>query len=195
MQKHIQHKDERTQFFRKIYLSFYWKGFEKVMKGFVWEVSWRRNKDCNILTPTLLAIAAFLSHSPGLLNWGPVGPASAGSGSHSSTATSDFKLWSPTHWLPVAPGLYNCLTPTCFLWRHNSHSIQPVDSQGYPRYLRLDAPVIYTGAFFIWQLDQVRGQYVTLLAWTKKNALLIIYFVEVVICDVSYMQVQVLMLL
>ena len=27
MQKHIQHnKDERTQFFRKIYLSFYWKG-------------------------------------------------------------------------------------------------------------------------------------------------------------------------
>ena len=45
MQKHIQHnKDERTQFFRKIYLSLYWKGCE-------WEVSWRPNKDCDILTP------------------------------------------------------------------------------------------------------------------------------------------------
>ena len=34
--KHIQHnKDERTQFFRKIYLSLYLKGFERVTKGFI----------------------------------------------------------------------------------------------------------------------------------------------------------------
>ena len=46
-------------------------------------------------------------------------------GSHSS-------IFSPTDWLLVAPGLYNYLTPTYFLWRHNSHSIQPIDSQGYP---------------------------------------------------------------
>ena len=31
-------------------------------------------QNCNILTPTLMAITAFLSHSPGLLNWGPGGP-------------------------------------------------------------------------------------------------------------------------
>ena len=50
MQKHIQHnKDERTQFFRKIYLSLYWKGC-------VWEVSWRQNKDYSILTPQLLRL-------------------------------------------------------------------------------------------------------------------------------------------
>ena len=74
------------------------KGYERVI---VWEVSWRRNKDSNILTTTFLALAVLLSRSP-------------------------------TAWLPVAPGLYHCLTSTCFLWRHNSHSIQPVDSQGYP---------------------------------------------------------------
>ena len=35
-------------------------------------------QNCNILTPTLLANTVFLSHSPGLLNWGPGSPASAG---------------------------------------------------------------------------------------------------------------------
>ena len=41
-------------------------------------------QNCNILTPTLMTITAFLSHSPGLLNRGPGGPASLGHGSHSS---------------------------------------------------------------------------------------------------------------
>ena len=50
------------------------KSYERV---YVWKVSWRLNKDCKILTPTLLAIAAFLSRSPGLFNRGPRGPASA----------------------------------------------------------------------------------------------------------------------
>ena len=104
------------------------KGYERVI---VWEVSWRLNKTATYWPPALLAIAALLSRStaqPGA--WGPslfwdlvLTP---------QTATSDFKLWSPTNWLPDAPGLYHCLTYTCFLWRHNSHSIQPVDSQGYP---------------------------------------------------------------
>ena len=35
-------------------------------------------QNCNILTPTLLAITAFLSRSPGLLNRGPGGPAYLG---------------------------------------------------------------------------------------------------------------------
>ena len=38
MQKYIEHnKDERTQFFRKIYLSLYSKGFERVTKGIICE--------------------------------------------------------------------------------------------------------------------------------------------------------------
>ena len=35
-------------------------------------------QNCNILNPILLAIAAFVSRSLGLLNWGPGTPASAG---------------------------------------------------------------------------------------------------------------------
>ena len=42
--------DERRHFFRKIYLSFY-------MKGLCVRGSWRPNKNCNILTPTLMAIS------------------------------------------------------------------------------------------------------------------------------------------
>ena len=99
MRKHCQHnKDERTKFFKKKYTShFIWKGYERATKDYVREVNWRLNKDCNILTPTLLVIAAFLSRSLGLLNRGPEGPASAGSESHSSNWNTDFKLWSPAN--------------------------------------------------------------------------------------------------
>ena len=93
----------------------------------MWEVSWRPIKDGNILTPpTLLAITAFLSGSPRLLNRGPGGGQPLGHGSVSS-------IFSPTDWLSVAPGLYNCSTYTYFFWASHLHSIQPVDSQGiYP---------------------------------------------------------------
>ena len=109
-------------------------GNERVMKGYVWEVSWRLNKDWSILTPSSSghsSISFSFCWAAQLEAWGPslcwdlvLTP---------RTATTDFKLWSPTNWLPVAPGLYHCLMPTCFLWHHNSHSIQPVDSQGYPQ--------------------------------------------------------------
>ena len=46
-------------------------------------------QNCNILTPTLMAITVFLSRSPGLLNRGPGGPASLEHGPHSS-------IFSPT---------------------------------------------------------------------------------------------------
>ena len=50
-------------------------------------------QNCNILTPTLLAITAFLSRSPGLLNQRPGGPASLGHVPQSS-------IFSPTHLIP-----------------------------------------------------------------------------------------------
>ena len=61
----------------------------------------------NILTPTLLAITAFLSRSSGLLNRGPRGPAFLGHHSHSSIS-------SPTALNFRSPGLYNNLTSTYF---------------------------------------------------------------------------------
>ena len=41
-------------------------------------------QNCNILTPTLMAITVFISRFPGLLNWEPGGPASLGHVPHSS---------------------------------------------------------------------------------------------------------------
>ena len=92
-----------------------------------------------------MAITAFLSRSPRLLNRGPGGPASLGHGPHSS-------IFSPTdlnsNWLnreswgpPLlgAGSLYSIFTPTELeLPVHRVislfyvPSIQPVDSQGYP---------------------------------------------------------------
>ena len=87
-----------TQFFRKIYLShFIRNGTKGLRKGYVWEVSWRLNKTATYWPPALLAIVALLSHPAGLLNRGPWF-------SLPWTATTDSKLWSPTNYLPVAPG-------------------------------------------------------------------------------------------
>ena len=142
--------------------------FERVTKGLLcerWVGDW--TKPQHIEPPALPAIAAPLSLvllgcSTGGLGAQPLlKPDSHCPELQQLTPNSLSKLWSPTLWLPVAPWLYHCLTSTCFLWRHNSHSIQPVDSRDYPWYLRPNVPVIYTGAFLIWQLGQVGCQYVT----------------------------------
>ena len=73
-----------TQVFRKIYLSPFIRNDTKGLRGgYVWEVSWRLNKDCNILTPSSpgYSNASFSScgaAQPGALR----AQFSAGSGSH-----------------------------------------------------------------------------------------------------------------
>ena len=63
-------------------------------------------QNCNILTPTLLAITAFLSRSPGLPNRGPT---LQGAGFlYRISNSSDLQL---TNFLS-SPGLYNDLTST-----------------------------------------------------------------------------------
>ena len=146
MQKHIQYnKDERTQFFRKIYLSLYSKGFERVTKGIVcerWVGDWTELQ--HIDPPTLLATAAFLSHSPGLLNRGPGGPSLCWD--MVLIPVSSLQLI----WTSCGRGYIIIWRKPTSCKRHNSHSIQPFDSQGCPPwYLRPDAPVIYTGAFLL----------------------------------------------
>ena len=91
-------------------------------------------QNCNILTPTLMAITAFLSRSHGLLNREPGGPASLGHGFNSSifspTATAQSGVlrapsagcWfslpqlSPTALNFLCTELYNCSTFTFFWW-------------------------------------------------------------------------------
>ena len=122
-------KDERTHFFRKIYLShFIRNGCERVMSE-RWVGDWT---NCNILIPSSFVFSStsfsfcwaaqsgvLRAHSPLL-----------GAGSLSTAPylqLSDSKLTEPV----CGPGLYNCFTSTCFLWVSHLHPIQPVHSQGY----------------------------------------------------------------
>ena len=59
------------------------------IESVVCEREFETEQNCNILTDFLMAITAFLSRSPGLLNRGPGGLASLGHGPHSS-------IFSPT---------------------------------------------------------------------------------------------------
>ena len=119
MQKHIQHnKDEQTQFFRKIYLSLYWKGC-------VWEGVGDRTKTATYWPPTnssgyhSLSFPFSWAAQPGA--WGPslcwdmvLIPASSLELTWTSCRQGYIIIWHP---------------PTSYA-RHNSHSIQPLDSLG-----------------------------------------------------------------
>ena len=128
MQKHIQHnKDERTQFFRKIYLSLYLKGFKRVTKGIIcerWVGDWTELQ--HIDPPTLLATAAFISRSSGLLNRGPGGPSLCWN--MLLIPASSLQLI----WTSCRRGYIIIWRPPTSCEHHNSHSIQPFDSQGCP---------------------------------------------------------------
>ena len=82
-----------------------WKGYEGY---YCVRDELETKENCNILTPTLMAITVFLSHSPGLLNQGPEAQPLLGHGSHSS-------IFSPTNLNFLSLRLYNNLTPTYFL--------------------------------------------------------------------------------
>ena len=140
-------------------------------------------QNCNILTPTLIAITAFLFRSPGLLNRGPGGSASLGHGPHSSifspTATAQSEpegplcwvlvfstasylqlIWSPTHlisnWLNfLCTELYNNLSPLFFLRasRFRTQSTQSILDRMHMLFTQVP--------FLFWQLDRVGGQYAT----------------------------------
>ena len=131
-------KDERHSSLKNIPLTL----FERV----VCERELETEQNCNILTPTLLAITEFLSHSPGLLNRGPRLSGYWFSLLHLISNSSDPQLiWSPnwligglrapfagcwlclpqlvsnwsglqTNWLPGFTELYNSSMPTFFLW-------------------------------------------------------------------------------
>ena len=105
-------------------------------------------QNCNILTPTLLAIIAFLSCSPVLLNrvagaqplldmflipassrqlvWSPT--ATAQSGAWGSTLLGVGFLYrnlSPTDWTSCAPSYMIVRRPPSSCGRHKSHSFNP----------------------------------------------------------------------
>ena len=173
---------------RKIYLSLYLKGL--CVRG-----NWRPNRTATYWTPTLLAITAFLSCSPELLNWRPGDPLcwvlvfstasylqlvwspTAQLGAWGLTLLGAFflsRILSPTglvfktNWLPVFTELYNSSTST-FLWVSRIALIQPIHVQGYN--ILIDRMhLLFTKVHFLfWPPGRVVGQYTTLPGIVKKK--------------------------
>ena len=135
-------------------------------------------QNCNVLTPTPMAITAFLSRYPVLHYRGPGGPASLGHVPHSS-------IFSPTgqsgvlrapsagcwfflphlisNWLNfLCTELYNSLTPTFFLWASQIALIQPIHGQGYILIFLGRMHLLFTQVHFLfWQPSWAGGQYTT----------------------------------
>ena len=114
--------------FRKIYLShFIWNGTKGLRKGYVWEVSWTLNKDCNILTPSSSGYSSTSFSSCGAAQPSALSAHfSAGSGSHCfelqpQTPNSDLQLTRTS----CGTGLYNCLSSTSFSKRRICTQFNP----------------------------------------------------------------------
>ena len=148
----------------------------------MWERVGDRTELQHIDPPTLLAITAFLSRSPGLLNRGPEGPASQGhvsqSSIFSSTATAQSGAWgpillgagflycilSPTDWISCALS-YIIVQRPLFLSVSQIVLIQPVHGQGYILIFLDRMHLLLTQVHFLfWQPGRVRGQYTTYLS-------------------------------
>ena len=100
-------------------------------------------QNCNILTSTLMAITAFFSRSPELLNRGHGDPASLGHVPHSS-------IFSPIGL--ISNCLTSCLHPGYTIVERplssNRTQSTPPRSRLYPDIPRPDAPVIYPGSLW-----------------------------------------------
>ena len=139
MRKHSQHNnDERTQFFRKIYLSkFIRNGCERIMCE-RWVGDWT---DSNILTPN----SSVFSSTSFSFCW------AAQSGilrAHSPLlgAGSLYSILSPTNWTSCRTGLYYCFRPPTSCERRICTQFNPSTVKIIPWYLRPDAPVPWSTA-------------------------------------------------
>ena len=120
-----------TQSFRKIYLSLY-----------LYERELETEQICNILTPTQLAITAFLSRSPGLLNREPgaqplrvlvfstatrliLNSQSGAWGLLLLGAGFLYRISSPTDWISCALSYIIVQHPPSSCGRHKLHSFNP----------------------------------------------------------------------
>ena len=109
-----------------------------------------------------MAIIAFLSRSPGLLNRGPGGSVSLGHVPQSS-------IFSPTDWTSCAPSYIIIWHPLFFLWASQITLIQPVHGQGYILIFLDRMHLLFTQVHFLfWQFGWVGGQYTTIIPYFSK---------------------------
>ena len=137
----INNNEERTRFFRKIYLShFMWKGYERVMCE-RWVGDW--TETATYWPPVPLSLAALLSRSAVLLNRGSWRPPSAGSWfSLPRTATN----WLQLTELPVTLGYIIVWCPPASCERHICTQFNLSTVKVISWYLRLDTPVSWSTA-------------------------------------------------
>ena len=143
-----------TQSFRKIYVSLYWKGC-------VWEgVGYRTEQqhiDPHSIGHNRVSFPFSWADQPGA--WEP---------SLSGTCFQS-SIFSPIRLIPnwlnfLFTALYNCSTPTFFLWALQIVLIQPVHGQGYILIFLDGMHLLFTQVHFLfWQPGRVGGQYATLL--------------------------------
>ena len=103
----------------------YHTSFEMVAKGLCVRGELETGKTATYWFQVPPSLIALLSRSAGLLNGGSWGPSPLWE--LVLTAATYLQLTEPV----CGSGLYNCLTPTCFMRASHLHPIQPVHSQGY----------------------------------------------------------------
>ena len=145
-----------TQFFRKIYLPLYSKGLRKgyCVRGELETEQRLHHIDPHSSGYSSISFLFSWTSQPVLLDFTTGGLVLT---PRTGTLTSNSDLQ-----LPVAPGYITIRRPPTSYEHHICTQFNPLTVKVIPRYLWLDAPVIYTGAFLIWQLGWVRGQYVTM---------------------------------
>ena len=89
-----------TLLYKYMYLSLYCKGSKRVTQGLRVRRSWRPNRNCNISTPTLMAISVVSF----LFSWCSTGEPEA----HSAGWWLSYQhlLWTPTHQGPKTPSAW-----------------------------------------------------------------------------------------
>ena len=125
--------------------------FEMVAKGLCVRGELETEQTATYWPPVPLSLAALLSCSTGLLNRGSWGP----------MALRWVLVLSTVSYLPLTDsnslnlsGYIIVCFPPAFCGRHICTQFSPSTVKVIPWYLRPDAPVIYTGAFLIWQLGR-----------------------------------------
>ena len=127
--------DERTQFFRKIYLSLYWKGC--VCEGVG---DWTELQHIDPHSYSHNSVSFLFSWAAQLGAWGP-----------SLSAGCWFSL--PhliSNWLNfLCTKLYHSSTPTFFLWASQITLIQPIYGQGYILIFLNQMHLLFTQVHFL----------------------------------------------
>ena len=175
------------------------KGFKRVTKGFtVWEGVGDRTELQHIDPHSYghNSVSFAFSRAAQPRAWWPSLSGTCSSFQHLLSNWSDLQLLNrgpegPHCWVLIfstasyfqltdflsAPGLYNCLTPTFFLWATQIALNQPVHGQGYILIFLDRMHLLFTLVHFLfWQLG--RYQYVTVFLSNMNNSILYKSFVS-----------------